>query len=429
MAKIEGIQPFTVAKSAYAMAVENSGKTGNIKLYGRVVEKRPADCLGVKDNTDYIVQQEFLDDLKNLEGCKEINISLNSLGGAVTVGIVIHNKLREMAAKGAKIACTVDGVAMSAGSVILCAADTVKAYPSSMIMVHKASCFMCDNMNSDQLRKAAENLDSYDRAIAAAYKRKTGKSEEELIEMMKKETYMVGSEAKEKGFIDEIIEDGKGLAISASADKKSLIIGEHVLSLEGMACPTGIPVVDAAEKLSDSVPESVSAGVENKEIATEGGNEMADKNNVPNAQGQQAAPTEPQATAGASGASVTGASGASGDEIQKAVLAERERLSKIDATAAELTKKFGKDVVESIVADAKYNKPCTAEEMAYKAVMASAKKGADFIANAEADTKDSNVDAVKPAAAPEDNTEANMTDAELLAKAKAEAKALLGGDE
>lgn len=415
MTKIKEAQPFAVAKSAYAMAAENDGKSGSIKLYGRVVEKRPIDyTLQEKDSGDYIVQQEFLEDLKNLEGCKEISISLNSVGGAVSVGLVIHNKLRDIAAKGAKITCTVDGVAMSAGSVIMCAADTVKAYPSSMVMVHKSSLAIWDMMNSDELRKAAETLDSYDRAIIAVYKRKTGKSEGELAELMGNETYMVGAEAKEKGFVDEVIEDGKGLSILASADKKSLIIGDHVLSLDGLACPSHIPVAEAVETPMDSVPECVSAGVENKEIATEGGNEMADEKKVPGEQEPQAAPAENRA---------------SEDEIRKAVLAERERISKIDAITAELARQFGADVVAGVVEDAKYNKPCTAEEMAYKAVLASAKKGADFLKDAEEDTANSNVNAVRPAAAPEDKSDASMTDAEMLAKAKAEAKKLLGGDE
>ena len=403
MPKNKEIQPFAVAKDAYAMAVDDNGESGNIKLYGRVVDARPINWLTCeKDDSDYIVQSEFLEDLKNLKDCKNINISLSSVGGMVSVGFVIHNKLREMAGNGAKITCTVDGVAMSAGSVIMCAADTVKAYPSSMIMVHKSSIYANGQMNADELRKAAETLDSYDSAIVAVYKRKTGKEDAELLELMKNETYMVGSEAKESGFVDEIIEDDKGLKISASADKTYLVVGEHILPLEGYDCPSNIPVAEATQN-SKSTPESVSAEVDDKSnIATEGGNEMANEPNVPVAQTAQTL-------------------SASEDEIQKAILGERERLSKIDAIAAQ----FGAD----IVADAKYKKPCTAEEMAYKAALENAKKGAKFLDDVEEDTKNSNANKVTAASAPEDKPAENLSDAENMAKAKAQLKDLLGGDE
>ena len=395
-------EPFAVSRECYAMAVKNAGKSGEITLYGRVVDKRPTDWCGNIIDGDYIVQSEFIEDLSNLKDCAELNVSLNSVGGLVSAGITIHNKLREMASKGVKINCTVDGVAMSAGSLIMCAADTVKAYPSSLIMIHKSSMVVWESLNADGLRKAAESLDAYDKAIISAYKRKTGKGEQELAEMMSAETYMTGEEAKEKGFVDEVLEGGK-TQISASADGSSLIVNGHVLPLGGLKCPDNLPVIaDLSQSIDNAStdPAGLPAGVEDITKNPKGGKTMADTTITP-------APAQPSASA-------------SEEQIKAAVLAERERLQKIDTIAAQ----FGAD----IVADAKYKNPCTAEELAYRAAVESAKKGASFLKNAEEDANNSGASNVGAAPAPADKSTNELTEDEKMAKARAEVRELLGGD-
>lgn len=399
-------EPFAVKRECYAMATRNSGKSGEITLYGRVVDKRPIAnyWTGEKDGGDYIVQSEFLEDLKNLKDCSELNINLNSVGGLVSAGITIHNKLREMASKGVKITCTVDGVAMSAGSLIMCAADTIKAYPSSLIMVHKASMLFYENLNADELRKAADELDAFDKAIIAAYKRKTCKNESELEAMMSVETYMTGEEAKEKGFVDEILEGENKAKISASADRHSLIVDGHVLPLGGLKCPENIPVLADFSAIINDIPSPSGnpEGLDNTQSTTnEGGNPMAET------QKPAGAPAEP-------------APKASEEEINAAVLAERERLQKIDKIAAQ----FGAD----LVAEAKYTKPCTAEELAYKAALASAEKGASFLNALNDDAKDSNANNVNAAAAKPDGA-AGQTEAEIRNEVDAAIDAALKEDE
>lgn len=399
-------EPFAVKRECYAMAVSNAGKSGEITLYGRVTDRRPYDWeKREEDKGDYIVQSEFLEDLKNLKDCEELNISLSSVGGLVSAGIVIHNKLREMASKGVKITCTVDGVAMSAGSLIMCAADTIKAYPSSLIMVHKASMLFYANLNADKLRKAADELDAFDKAIIAAYKRKTCKNENELEAMMSAETYMTGEEAKEKGFVDELLEGENKAKISASADRHSLIVDGHVLPLGELKCPENIPVLADFSAIINDIPSPSGKpeGLDNTQSNSihEGGNPMAET------QKPAAAPAEP-------------APKASEEEINAAVLAERERLQKIDKIAAQ----FGAD----LVAEAKYTKPCTAEELAYKAALASAEKGVSFLAALGDDAEDSNANKVNAAAAKPDGA-AGQSEAEIRNEVDAAIDAALKEDE
>ena len=111
---------------------------------------------------------------------------------------------------------------------------------------------------------------------------------------------------------------------------------------------------------------------------------------------------------------------ASEEEINAAVLAERERLQKIDKIAAQ----FGAD----LVAEAKYTKPCTAEELAYKAALASAEKGVSFLAALGDDAEDSNANKVNAAAAKPDGA-AGQSEAEIRNEVDAAIDAALKEDE
>lgn len=147
---------FDIKRKFYALA-STDGENAEIQMYGDVVEKWPTDWwTGEKLEGNYIAQDEFLKDLAAVEGCKSVTIRLNSYGGDAVVGIVIHNRLREIAANGTHLTCIVDGVAMSAGSVIMCACDTVKVNPSSLVMIHKGWSFLFGRYNADELRKSAE---------------------------------------------------------------------------------------------------------------------------------------------------------------------------------------------------------------------------------------------------------------------------------
>ena len=127
----------SIQRPCYAMATTD-GQSADITMYGEIVEEQPVDWeTGEPIPGQYIIESEFLDDLNRISGCDNIIIHMDSLGGNAGVSILVHNKLRDLAAKGAKLTCIVDGVAMSGGSLIMCACDTVKVNPSSLVMIHK----------------------------------------------------------------------------------------------------------------------------------------------------------------------------------------------------------------------------------------------------------------------------------------------------
>ncbi len=424
---------FSIEREHYALFLDKNSGKAEIKMYGQVVKERPVDgWTGEEIKGDFIISSEFVNDIENLGNCKELNIRLDSVGGDVQAAIVIHNRLRELSRNGTKINCTVDGVAMSAGSMIMCAADHVSVSEESLIMIHKSSVSIFFSwLNADELRKMAEENDKYDEVIVAAYKRKTGLDEKELLAMMSEETYMTGKEAVEKGFADELFESEDKVEIAACADKQSLVINGRMFPLFGMPCPD-VPTA--------KTPES-NTGDANKQNSEAG--EVGERNEVKLAdlsEGKpQACPTaerfrseevtkimannlselkaeNPQLAAAIEkeilAASAADKKAAEDTAVKAAVEQERSRLAEID----EIAQLYDPDIVKA----AKYgDKACSAAELAYRAALENAKKGKKYISDAESDSHGSGVDDVQASAAPELGSPHVKTDEERLAEARA----------
>lgn len=240
-------KPFDITKSVYALA-SRDGAVAELTLYGDIYETRPVDWDGNPIDGNFITLDEFLEDLRIIEGAAQLIIHMNSYGGDAIAADVIHNRLRELSRNGMEIICIVDGVAMSGGSLIMCAADSVEVNPSSLIMIHNAWRFLWGGYNTEDLLEAAAALDAADKMQAAIYQRKTGLPEEEIRGMMRETTYMTGREAVDKGFADRLVEDAEPLRIAASADRHTLFVGSRTLHLApGMTAPEGLETAEAPD--------------------------------------------------------------------------------------------------------------------------------------------------------------------------------------
>ena len=75
----------------------------------------------------------FIDEMKSLGNVSELTLRINSPGGSVFDGIAIYNALKRHPAK---VIITVEGLAASIASVILCAGDEVVMPKNALIMIH-----------------------------------------------------------------------------------------------------------------------------------------------------------------------------------------------------------------------------------------------------------------------------------------------------
>ncbi|MBQ2382503.1 MAG: Clp protease ClpP, partial [Oscillospiraceae bacterium] len=162
-----------IKRSAYALA-STDGENATLTMYGDIYETRPIDWwTGEPMDGDFILLDEFLRDLDEIQRCRSLTIRMNSYGGDANVANVIHNRLREMSRSGMETVCIVDGVAMSGGSLIMCACDRVEVNPSSLIMIHNCWGYLWGGYNAGQLRELAEQYDAWDKMQASIYARKT----------------------------------------------------------------------------------------------------------------------------------------------------------------------------------------------------------------------------------------------------------------
>lgn len=387
--------PVAIDKGVYAMSMAD-GRNAEITMYGQIVAQQPTNWWGEPIPGDYIIQSEFLQDLESLSKAKAITIRMNSLGGDAGVSILIHNRLRELAAKGASLTCIVDGVAMSGGSLIMSGCDTVKVNPSSLIMIHMCWSTLWGGYNASELREEAAACEAWDKAQVEIYKRKCGLDGAEIIRMMAETTHMTGREAVDKGFADVLIEDAEPLNIAASADGRSLFVrGREFHLCPGMFAPDSVPTV------------SPGAQAPEKNTDYKGGNESMPNTNTPGT----AMPVQ-EASAPAPAA-------------LDQVAAERQRLRDIDAIAA----LYDPELVQA----AKYgDNPCTAQELAYRAAVQAADKaendGKAFLAAAQADAKAAAEVGAAPMQEPQGAPE-NMTPEQRMAAARHDVRALLGKKE
>jgi ATP-dependent Clp protease protease subunit len=151
------------------------------------------------------------DFIQALSSMGNVLVRVNSPGGDVFDGAAIFNSLTSH--KG-NVTIRIEGIAASMASVIAMAGKKVQAYDNTMLMIHNAWTIAAGNQYEyAELSEFLAKVDS--EVIMGAYQKKTKKSKKEICEMMKATTYMTAKEAKEHGFIDEIV---TGKSVKAEYD-------------------------------------------------------------------------------------------------------------------------------------------------------------------------------------------------------------------
>jgi len=161
-----------------------------------------------------------------------VRVRINSMGGSLDHGLDIADRFGEHGN------VEVDLFAMNASAATLATlkAKKVRMSSSGFYLIHKVMNWVdiWGNLNADEIAQAIEDLtknkeenQKMDLIIAQMYSEKTGKSINEMLNLMKVGGWLTAAEAKEWGFVDEIINV-----------KEKLNLGEMSNKLNAFGLPT-----------------------------------------------------------------------------------------------------------------------------------------------------------------------------------------------
>jgi ATP-dependent Clp protease protease subunit len=134
---------------------------------------------------------------------REIALYINSPGGSVTDGLAIYDTMQYVRCDVATICL---GLAASMGQFLLCAGALGKRYalPHSRILMHQPSGQM--QGQAADIAIQAEQIVYLKRMMAERIAFHTGQAVERIEEDFDRDRWFTAQEAKEYGFIDQVIE-------------------------------------------------------------------------------------------------------------------------------------------------------------------------------------------------------------------------------
>jgi ATP-dependent Clp protease, protease subunit len=142
--------------------------------------------------------QQALDGMK---GATALDVYVNSPGGDVFEAAAIHTQLRRFV--GERVVY-VDGIAASAATFVAMAGDRIVTAPAATWMIHEVWSGVVGR--ASDMRAMADTLDLLNATYVDTYAKRTGQSVEDVRAWMAAETWMNASDAKARGFTDEISE-------------------------------------------------------------------------------------------------------------------------------------------------------------------------------------------------------------------------------
>ncbi len=382
----QNLKPYVINKA-------EDGKTAKVNLYGEIVDEVPIDWwTGEKISGLFIELKSFLNDVEDLSEMDEVFFYINSVGGSVDAGISIFNKIRGMKAETTTV---VDGLAASAASIVAQAGDHRQVSLGSQTMVHCASAGLIGYYNKAALDDVTKMLESEDKRIAQILADRTGRSEKDMLKMMKATSWMTADEAVEEGFADEVV--GKSEPVVDRVTNTSMFVVNGIPhNLMNFQVPTFKTVGEIAPAQS-----KVSDGTEPVDIKNPSNSNKEEKSMDMNELKAKYPELVNQIVEEARQTAQTENTDAVQNAVKEAVIAERKRMQDIDSIANTIS--------AELVNEAKYGEnPMSASDLALKALQTQQAKGTAFLQDRTNEQKDTDVNGVVPApvSGTEEDTEA-----------------------
>jgi len=183
-------------------------------IYSRLMKDRIIMLNGpVEDHMANLIVAQMLY-LESENPDKDINLYINSPGGAVTAGLAIYDTMQYIKSD---VKTIVMGQACSMGSFLSQAGTPGKrvVLPESRTMIHRVSSgtpgtsgsVHIQELQMEDIKRHYEESQKVNKRLTELYVKHNskGKTYEELFETMKFDTFLTAEEAVENGFADKVV--------------------------------------------------------------------------------------------------------------------------------------------------------------------------------------------------------------------------------
>ena len=332
--------------------------SGELLLYGSIAGEKSW-------YSDDVTPKQFAEDLAALGTVSNITVRINSGGGDVFAAQTIGNLLEQHPAT---VTARIDGVCASAATVVTSHCNKVIAANDSTYMVHPVSMY-CGYANETDLQKYLEALATIKENIISLYAKKTGRTKDEVTAWMDAESWWTGPQAKENGFADELTDEGAG----ATYENRGGVLFVNSVSMGAKFDKAPEFVRNRVKRVVNNQP----AGQPGKQQEVQ---DMDPKDSIKTVDDLRK--VYPTLVDQIEQAAATAAA-------EAATNAERARIKDLEEMALAGS--------EALLAEAKYEKPMSAEDFA-KALVKNAKtQGATYLAQVKKDAESSGVNGVTSA--------------------------------
>lgn len=162
---------------------------------------------GVNDQVANIIQAQLLF-LASVDAKTDIQMYINSPGGSVYAGLGIYDTMQYVEPDVSTI-CT--GMAASMGAVLLCAGADGKrsALRHSRVMIHQPMGGIGSGTQATDMEITVKEIVKLKKELYDIISEHSGKSFKQVEEDSDRNYWMIASEAKDYGMIDEVLIRGK----------------------------------------------------------------------------------------------------------------------------------------------------------------------------------------------------------------------------
>ena len=179
-------------------------KTHDIYAYGDIWNDQSdyASEWGVVSLVDIVKQ------MNEGKDAEEYIVHIHSRGGDVDEGFAIHDVL---AASGKKIITKIEGMCYSIATIVALAANKEdrQITENSSFGIHNPTGGVFGD--AEDIQKCADKMKEYQEKIIDFYVEKTGADKTKITKLTEEETTLTADEAKDLGFITEVIETMKAV--------------------------------------------------------------------------------------------------------------------------------------------------------------------------------------------------------------------------